>query len=145
MKGIAALDQFTPGTNMKSWLFTIMRNTFNTRIKAYVREAPGALHCISENSVMMASQEWSLKAGELKLAIQRLPQQQREALILIGLLGSSYEDAAEICGCALGTVKSRLNRARSKLLEELKEESSHSLFETPSVESGSSHRTIGRH
>ncbi len=145
MKGIAALDQFTPGTKMKSWLFTIMRNTFNTRIKAYVREAPGAEKCISERSIMMASQEWSLKVRELKLAIERLPQQQREVLILIGLLGTSYDDTAEICGCAVGTVKSRLSRGRLRLLEELREESLHTLFETSPVESVFSQRHFGRH
>ncbi|MFU0505210.1 sigma-70 family RNA polymerase sigma factor [Pseudaminobacter sp. NGMCC 1.201702] len=132
-KGLAAIDQFSPGTSLKSWLFTIMRNTFYTRIKSYMREAPGRIDCISGKPVMMASQEWSIRALELKHAIQRLPQQQREVLVLIGVLGTSYEDTAGICGCAVGTVKSRLSRARLRLLDELGEKSLQTLFETSVV------------
>jgi len=129
-KAIAAIDRFEPGTNMKSWLFTIMRNTFYTRIKAYTREAPGLLDCVSGMPVTPAPQEWSIRARELHQAIQRLPDQQRDVLILIGVMGISYEDTASICGCAMGTVKSRLNRARQKILEDLGEGSPQSLVET---------------
>ena len=129
-KAIAAIDRFEPGTNMKSWLFTIMRNTFYTRIKANTREAPGLLDCVSGMPITPAPQEWSIRARELHQAIQRLPDQQRDVLILIGVMGISYEDTASICGCAMGTVKSRLNRARQKILEDLGEGSPQSLVET---------------
>jgi len=129
-KAIAAIDRFEPGTNMKSWLFTIMRNTFYTRIKANSREAPGLLDCVSGMPITPAPQEWSIRARELHQAIQRLPDQQRDVLILIGVMGISYEDTASICGCAMGTVKSRLNRARQKILEDLGEGSPQSLVET---------------
>jgi RNA polymerase sigma factor (sigma-70 family) len=116
-KGIANMHQFQPGTSMKSWLFTIMRNTFYTRIKVYNRECPAAADCASSRPTMLPSQEWSMRSHEICQAIQRLPYEQREALILIAMLGMSYLDTAEICDCAIGTVKSRLNRARQNLVE----------------------------
>lgn len=117
LKGIANIHQFRPGTSMKSWLFTIMRNTFYTRIKVYNRESPGAADCISAKPSAAPSQEWSIRGHEISRAVQKLPYEQREILILISMLGMSYLDAAEICGCAMGTVKSRLNRARQNLVE----------------------------
>lgn len=116
-KGIGNMHQFQPGTSMKSWLFTIMRNTFYTRIKVYNRECPAAADCASSRPTMLPSQEWSMRSHEICRTIQRLPYEQREALILIAMLGMSYLDTAEICDCAIGTVKSRLNRARQNLVE----------------------------
>ncbi len=123
MKGLKNIHQFQPGTSIKSWLFTIMRNTFYTRVKLAAREAPGDADCVSAKPATDATQEWSARGREIAEAIQRLPPQQREVLVLIGVLGSSYEETAEICNCAIGTVKSRLNRARLRLLEELGEQS----------------------
>jgi RNA polymerase sigma-70 factor (ECF subfamily) len=128
-KGIANIDKYEPGTRMKSWLFTIMRNTYNTRIKVAVREAPGLLDCASARPIAEATQEWSVQGREVAEAVERLPEHQREVLMLIGVLGVSYEETAEICGCAVGTVKSRLNRARAGVLEALGETSSRSLVE----------------
>jgi RNA polymerase sigma-70 factor (ECF subfamily) len=130
-KGIANIDKFKPGTRLKSWLFTIMRNTFCTRIVSYRREQPAAADCASSQPVVEASQDWSVRGREVRAAIERLPAQQREVLVLIGVLGVSYEEAAEICECAIGTVKSRLNRARNSLLEDLGENSTRSLVEAP--------------
>jgi RNA polymerase sigma-70 factor (ECF subfamily) len=129
VKGLANLDKFEPGTRLKSWLFTIMRNTHYTRIKAAAREAPGLLDCASSRPVSEASQDWSVQSREVHEAIQKLPEHQREVLMLIGVLGVSYEETAEICGCAVGTVKSRLNRARVGVLEFLGETSSRALVE----------------
>ncbi|MBZ9677604.1 sigma-70 family RNA polymerase sigma factor [Mesorhizobium sp. ES1-1] len=128
-KGLANLDKFEAGTRMKSWLFTIMRNTHYTRIKAAVREAPGLLDCASSRPVTEAPQDWSIQSKEVHQAIQKLPEHQREVLMLIGVLGVSYEETADICGCAVGTVKSRLNRARAGVLEVLGETSSQALVE----------------
>ena len=129
MKGLANLDKFEPGTRLKSWLFTIMRNTHYTRAKIAAREAPGLLDCASTRPVSEASQDWSIQSREVHQAIQQLPAHQREVLMLIGVLGVSYEDAADICGCAVGTVKSRLNRGRAGVLEMLGEKSSQALVE----------------
>jgi RNA polymerase sigma-70 factor (ECF subfamily) len=128
-KGIANIDKFQPGTRMKSWLFTIMRNTFYTRVRAYMREAPGLMDCASGRPVEEATQEWAVRGREVHAAINRLPRHHREVLVLIGVLGVSYEETAQICGCAVGTVKSRLNRARASLLEDLGEASSRTLIE----------------
>ena len=128
-RALASLHQFRPGTSMKSWLFTIMRNAFYTRIKVETREAPGAAECVSLRPASDATQEWSARGREIARAIQRLPEQQREVLVLIGVLGVSYDEAAGICGCAMGTIKSRLNRARLRLLEEMGEASAVSTVE----------------
>ncbi|MBZ9936960.1 sigma-70 family RNA polymerase sigma factor [Mesorhizobium sp. BR1-1-16] len=129
-KAIANLDRYEEGTRLKSWLFTIMRNTFYTRIRLSRREAPGAADCVSSQPVVKASQEWTLRGQEVQAAIDRLSPAHREVLLLIGMQGVSYEEAAEICGCAMGTVKSRLNRARATLLEMLGEDSAGTLVET---------------
>lgn len=117
LRGIANIHQFRPGTNLKSWLFTIMRNTFYTKVKVYTREAPGSADCASQEPVVQPGQEWRVRRNDVCRLIQELPQEQREVLILISMIGVSYLDAAEICECAMGTVKSRLNRARQTLAE----------------------------
>ncbi len=131
MKGLANIDKFETGTRMKSWLFTIMRNTFYTKIKAYVREAPGGEACISDRPAVEAPQEWSIRSREVRDAIDRLPRHQQEVLVLVGVLGTSYEDTASICNCTVGTIKSRLNRARIQVLEYLGEATSGTLVESP--------------
>ncbi len=119
LKGIANMHRYQPGTNMKSWLFTILRNTFYTRIRKYNRESPAAAACVSGEPLAQPTQEWRMLGQEVTRAVQDLPDRQREVLILISVLGISYIDTAEICGCAVGTVKSRLNRARQRLVERL--------------------------
>lgn len=133
MKGIANINRFQPGTNMKSWLFTIMRNTSYTRFKMANREGPGLLDCASSRPAISASQEWSLRSQEMARAIEALPDDQRQVIVLIGILGTSYDDAAGICGCAVGTIKSRLSRARYRLLETLGETSSDDPVTTSAV------------
>jgi RNA polymerase sigma-70 factor (ECF subfamily) len=133
MKGIANTNRFQPGTNLKAWLFTIMRNTFYTRIKRANREGPGRLDCASSRPAIGASQEWWLRSQEMARAIDALPDDQRQAIVLIGVLGTSYDDAASICGCAIGTIKSRLSRARNRLLETLGETSSEGAVITSDV------------
>ncbi len=122
-KALAKIHQFEPGTRMKSWLFTIMRNTFYTKVSIANRETPGAADCASVRPAIDATQEWSARGRELSEAIARLSEQQRQVIVLIAVIGVSYEEAAEICGCAVGTIKSRLNRARANLLKELGETS----------------------
>lgn len=133
-KALANIDKYEPGTRLKSWLFTIMRNSFYTRAKKAAREAPGAADCVSDRPSMEATQEWSLRGAEVQEAINRLPPHQREVLVMIGVVGMSYEEAAEICGCAVGTIKSRLNRARLGILEDLGESSPQSLVESSGIQ-----------
>lgn len=132
-KAIANIDKYESGTRMKSWLFTIMRNTFYTQYKLQTRESPGAADDVSSRLTVEASQEWTSRSRELRSALERLPMHQREAIVLIGVLGVSYDEASDICGCAIGTIKSRLNRARASLLEELGEQSATTLLERRSV------------
>ncbi|MFB9949454.1 sigma-70 family RNA polymerase sigma factor [Rhizobium puerariae] len=122
MKALANLDKFEPGTRLKSWLFTIMRNTFYTRAKILGREAPGLEDNVSGDMAVAATQETVARAREVQRALQKLPPHYREVLMLVAILGESYEATAEICDCAVGTVKSRLNRARHQILQELGEE-----------------------
>jgi RNA polymerase sigma factor (sigma-70 family) len=119
MKAIAKIEQFEPGTRLKSWLFTIMRNTFYNRNVVLKREAPGALDCVASLPVTAATQEWSLRGRELREALQRMPANQREILLYVTVDGASYIEAADHFGCDIGTVKSRLFRSRARLLREL--------------------------
>jgi RNA polymerase sigma-70 factor, ECF subfamily len=108
-------DQFRSGTNLRAWLFTILRNNHYSLAKRRHREVadPEGFH--TSRLMMEPAQEWGITGRELGVALAALPDDQREALVLVGGAGLSYEEAAEICGCALGTVKSRVNRARTKL------------------------------
>lgn len=133
MKALGNTHQFQMGTSMKSWLFTIMRNTFYTKIKIANREAPGKAACVSGQPAQDATQEWFVRGHEISAALHRLPDEQREVVMLIGVLGVSYEEASTICGCAMGTIKSRLNRARLRLLSEMKETSPRSSVERTGI------------
>jgi len=121
-KALSKTHQFTPGTRLKSWLFTIMRNTYCTRYKIATREPTGKMYCVADQVGSLPQQEWSLRKRELVEAIHRLPPSQREVIMMIGVLGMSYKEAAEAAGCEIGTVKSRLYRARLRLLEDLGEQ-----------------------
>ncbi|MGY6706217.1 sigma-70 family RNA polymerase sigma factor [Roseinatronobacter sp.] len=121
-KALNKIHQFKPGTKLKSWLFTIMRNTYCTRFKIATREPPGTQDCVAGQVGSPPSQEWSIRKRELWEAIHRLPRAQREVIVMIGVLGMSYKETADICMCEIGTVKSRLNRARLQLLDDLGEQ-----------------------
>ena len=111
------INSFTPGTNMQAWLFTILRNTFYSdrrRAKREVEDADGAHAArLSESP----RHDGVLALGEFAKAFQQLPDVQREALSLVGASGFSYEEAADTCGVAVGTIKSRVNRGRARLVE----------------------------
>lgn len=115
-KALASIGQFTPGTNLRAWLFTIQRNTFYTSYHKRIRE-PVLMVEELPGTYTAASQEWSLKLRDVDAALRQLPVDQREAVMLVGGGGLSYEEAATICGCALGTIKSRVSRARAALLQ----------------------------
>lgn len=118
-KAIASIEQFEEGTRLKSWLFTIMRNTFNTRYKKGKREVVGIPVKMLETLVNEPKQEWSIQMQEVHSAFMRLSSEHREVIVLTVVEGESYENTASICGCATGTIKSRLNRARQHLKAEL--------------------------
>lgn len=119
VKALANIDKFEEGSRLRAWLFTIMRNTFFTSVKIRAREATGGEDCVSAAPISQPTQEWYVRGQELMAAVDRLPPHYREMIILVVMLGESYEAAARICGCAIGTVKSRVNRARQMVIEDL--------------------------
>ncbi|HEV2678608.1 MAG TPA: sigma-70 family RNA polymerase sigma factor [Aliidongia sp.] len=119
LRALASRHQFRPGTNLKSWLFIILRNRFLTLMKSRKgRTEVGVDHLDAMRSVD-GGQEVAIEIREFLAAFRRLPPSYREALILVGAGGSSYEEAAEIAGCPIGTMKSRVSRARSELERQL--------------------------
>ena len=117
LRALANIDSFQPGTNLQAWLFTILRNLFRSEYRKRRREVEDTDGNYAESMVSQPEQEEQLEFKELRAALAKLPQDQREALILVGAGGFAYEEAAEICGCAVGTIKSRVNRARRKLAD----------------------------
>ena len=117
MKAWAKQDSYQMGTNIKAWLFTILRNEFYSQMRKRGREVQDTDGAFTERMAVHPSQYGIMDLGDFKAALDKLPDDQREAIILIGASGFSYEEAAEICKCAVGTMKSRVSRARSKLQE----------------------------
>ena len=115
LRALANIDSFQPGTNMAAWLFTILRNHFRSEYRKRRREVEDSDGHYAETLKTQPEQHGQVEFREFREALAHLPADQREALILVGASGFSYEDAAAICGCAVGTIKSRVNRARSKL------------------------------
>jgi RNA polymerase sigma-70 factor, ECF subfamily len=115
LRAWANLDSFEPGTNMSAWLFTILRNLFRSEYRKRRREVEDADGSYTESLISLPNQNGHLELDEFRRALELLPTDQRESLILVGASGFSYEEAAQICGCAVGTIKSRVNRARSRL------------------------------
>ncbi len=118
VKAWGSLDSFAEGTNLTAWLFTILRNIYYSEFRKRRREAPDPDGAIaSARLIAPESQNAHMDFLDFREALQKLPLDQREALILVAASGLSYEEAAEICGCAAGTMKSRVNRARNRLTE----------------------------
>ena len=113
------MDRFERGTNLNAWLFTILRNGFFSEHRKRVREVEDVDGSYAATLTTSPDQLSHLDFDDLRRALLKLPADQREALLLVGAQGFSYEDAARICDCAVGTVKSRVNRARSRLAEVL--------------------------
>lgn len=115
MRAIAGEHLFRPGTNLRAWLFTILRNRHLSefRRRRYdgggVEDVPEALVAVSGN------QHAALELKEVQSLLMTVPVKLREALILVSAAGLSYEEAAAVCKCAVGTIKSRVNRARAEI------------------------------
>ncbi|WDR04149.1 RNA polymerase sigma factor [Devosia algicola] len=117
MKAWAKQSSFEMGTNIKAWLFTILRNEFYSQMRKRGREVQDSDGAFTERLSVHPAQYGSMDMQDFKNALSKLPDDQREAIILIGASGFSYEDAAAICECAVGTMKSRVSRARIRLQE----------------------------
>lgn len=112
-------ESFQPGTNLKAWLFTILRNQFYSDRRRAWRQAPWDESAAERVPSAGGEQTWAVQLSDMTRALRHLPDEQREALILVGAGGFSYEDAARIANCAVGTVKSRVARARKALIAAL--------------------------
>ena len=117
LRAIANIESFQPGTNMSAWLFTILRNLFRSEYRKRRREVEDTDGSYAESLKSQPEQGSHLEFKEFRAALAKLPPDQREALILVGASGFSYEEAAAICECAVGTIKSRVNRARNRLAD----------------------------
>jgi RNA polymerase sigma-70 factor (ECF subfamily) len=126
VRALAHIDSFEPGTNLPAWLFTILRNYFRSEYLKRNREVEDHDGQFSGTLTSLPEQDGHLEFEELRDALARLPDDQREAIVLVGAAGVSYEEAARICGCAVRTVKSRAHRARQRLAELLGVETSSS-------------------
>ncbi len=114
-KAWAHRESFEPGTNMKAWTFMIIRNQFYSEKRRSWRRQPLDPEVAERTLVAVNNPTGALELDEVRRAMAMLPDDQREALILIGAGGLSYEEAAEVTGVAIGTVKSRVSRARDRL------------------------------
>jgi RNA polymerase sigma-70 factor (ECF subfamily) len=119
LKAWSSADSFTPGTNMRAWLFTILRNTYYSLYRRRGREVQDTDGVYSGRIATPPNQDGALDLADFQAALAKLPPEHRDVLLMVGASGFSYEETAEICGVAVGTVKSRLNRARARLAEVL--------------------------
>nr|WP_183863987.1 sigma-70 family RNA polymerase sigma factor [Rhizobium sp. BK399] len=119
VRALIHLDRYEEGTRLKSWLFTIMRNTFCSCYRVTRREAVGTLECVSSRESVQPDQEWRIRGHELEAACVRLPEKYRGAFEFVFIDGRSYEEAADHFQCPIGTIKSRVNRARQHLMHAL--------------------------
>ena len=115
MKAWDARSSYQMGTNMKAWTFMILRNQFYSEKRRSWRQTQLDQEAAERTLVATDDPGSPLALDELRQALTMLPSEQREALILVGAGGFAYEEAADICGCAVGTVKSRVSRARRAL------------------------------
>jgi RNA polymerase sigma-70 factor (ECF subfamily) len=115
LKAWAARKRFQAGTNMRAWTFIILRNLFLSQMRRARFKGEWDEITASKLLAAPASQDRHVELGDMQRALLHLPQPQREALILVGAGGFAYEEAAEICGCAVGTIKSRVARGRVAL------------------------------
>ena len=119
LKAWAARDRFEPGTNMRAWTFTILRNCYFTEMRRnkFVGDYDEG---VAERTLQAPmGQEDPLHLADMRRALMTLPRERREAILLVGAGGFSYEEAAAICNTAVGTMKSRVGRARAALNEML--------------------------
>jgi RNA polymerase sigma-70 factor (ECF subfamily) len=115
LKAWAAQDRFEPGTSMRAWTFVILRNAYLTDMRRNRFRGEYDETAAERILTAPAGQEQPIHLADMHRALLTLPPERREALLLVGAGGFSYEEAAQICGCAVGTIKSRVGRARAAL------------------------------
>ena len=121
LKAWAAQDRYEPGTSMRAWTFVILRNAYLSEMRRNRFRGDYDEDTAERILTQPAGQEEPIHLSDMHRALLALPSERREALLLVGAGGFSYEEAAEICECAVGTIKSRVGRARAALSEMLSE------------------------
>ncbi len=121
VRALAAINQFTPGTNFKAWMFTILRNLYYNECRKRWIKSTSIDEMAGDEPSIGPTQEANLEFNDFRRAFWQLNADQREVLILVGASGFSYEEAAEVCNCRVGTVKSRVSRARTELKQILEQ------------------------
>ncbi|MBM1172249.1 sigma-70 family RNA polymerase sigma factor [Microvirga arabica] len=119
VRAVSNIHRFEVGTNLNAWLFTILRNLFHSEYRKRRREIEDADGSYAARLSAPPEQGARLDFADFRKALAHIPVDQREALLLVGAEGLSYEEAAEVCGVAVGTIKSRVNRARIRLAQVL--------------------------
>jgi RNA polymerase sigma factor (sigma-70 family) len=122
VKAWTNFEKFETGGNMRAWLFTILRNTYYSSRRKSRREVADVDGIFTESLAEKPAHDGHMQMADFRKALDTLGSEQREALLLIGAWGFSYEEAAQMCGVAIGTIKSRTNRARAQLAEILHHE-----------------------
>lgn len=116
IRALAAQHRFELDTNMRAWLFCILRNLYRSELRNRRVQLNDPIDSVPERLLQSPeTQVQEIEHRELRLALRTLKPSHRDALVLVVMSGASYEEAAKICGCAVGTVKSRLNRAKASL------------------------------
>ena len=127
VKAWTNIEKFEVGTNMRAWLFTILRNTYYSSRRKSKREVADVDGIFTEGLAEKPAHDGHMQMTDFRKALGKLKVEQREALLLIGASGFSYEEAAAMCGVAVGTIKSRVNRARAQLSELMEHDENDSL------------------
>jgi len=121
IRALGAAAQFQAGTNLKGWMFTILRNLHYNEVRKNRIQMQSLDDPLAYEPAVLPNQVASLEFGDFRRAFWQLPDDQREVLILVGASGLSYEEAATVCDCRIGTIKSRVSRARAQLLRILED------------------------
>jgi RNA polymerase sigma-70 factor, ECF subfamily len=119
LRGVEKIGSFQAGTNMEAWLVTILRNLFLTRCRRRRHETAYKASLRTQRSSAHPHQYSAIQLGELQKSLATVPASYREALLLVFAYGYSYDEAAAMCGCPPGTIKSRVNRARLRLSKQM--------------------------
>ncbi|TYC86411.1 sigma-70 family RNA polymerase sigma factor [Novosphingobium sp. BW1] len=122
VKAWTARERYQVGTNMRAWTFAILRNHYLSELRKSKRHTDVEDADMERMLVMEADQEGPVHLGDMEAALQKLAPERREAVLLVGASGFSYEEAADIAGCPIGTMKSRVARARTDLTRMLADE-----------------------
>lgn len=117
LKAWSHANTFEEGTNLKAWLFTILRNTYFSELRKAGYKVREADESDAAELAVPGEQNGHMDLVDVAAAMEQLSPEQREAVILVAAEGFSYEEAARVCGCEVGTVKSRVNRARMRLVK----------------------------